>query len=181
MLAACRRLRAERRWNHLSGIIAALTASCFICSTCAWAQNPCSLISGGATPTSGDISAARQMAAGSTPCTANIEGPNVCTVITVQRVINASSGQPCSVYSAHAAALTWTASTTPNVTYNVYRATASTGPFTTPMNASPITGTTYTDTTVQAGQTYYYVVTAVISSGQESAYSSPASGTIPSP
>jgi fibronectin type 3 domain-containing protein len=77
--------------------------------------------------------------------------------------------------------LSWTASTTPNVTYNVYRATAATGPFTTPLNSSPITGTTYTDTTVQAGQTYYYVATAV-ANGIESADSSPpVPATIPSP
>lgn len=181
MEAVFRLPRSQRRWNHLSGIVAALTASLFVYSTCGWAQNPCSLVSGGATPTSADIAAATQMALGNTPCTANIEGAHVCTVITVQRVINASLGMPCSVYNAHAAALSWTASTTPNVTYNVYRAAASTGPFTTPLNAAPITGTSYTDTTVQAGQTYYYVVTAVASGGQESAFSSPTSGTIPSP
>jgi fibronectin type 3 domain-containing protein len=68
------------------------------------------------------------------------------------------------------------------VTYNVYRATAATGPFTTPLNSSPITGTTYTDTTVQAAQTYYYVATAVAESGEESVDSSPpVQATIPSP
>jgi fibronectin type 3 domain-containing protein len=42
--------------------------------------------------------------------------------------------------------------------------------------------TTYTDTTVQAGQTYYYVATAVASNGTESADSSPpVQATIPSP
>ena len=79
----------------------------------------------------------------------------------------------------HAASLNWTASSTPGVTYNVYRATASTGPYTTPLNVSPITGTTYTDTSVQAGQTYYYVTTAV-ANGTQSAFSNAVPATIPS-
>lgn len=172
--------RSPSGWLRSSGTVAALTACSLGFSAFGWAQSPCAIISGGATPTTADITAATNMAIGTTACTASIEGPNKCTVITVQRVINASLGQPCSVYNAHAANLSWTASTTPNVTYNVYRATASTGPFTTPLNSSPITGTTYVDTTVQAGQTYYYVTTAV-ANGTESANSSPVQGTIPSP
>jgi fibronectin type 3 domain-containing protein len=122
------------------------------------------------------------MALGSAACTANVEGPNTCTVITVQRVFNSYNGQPCVVYSAHAANLSWTASTTPNVTYNVYRSTVSTGPFTTPLNSSPISGTTFKDTSVKAGQTYYYVATAVAPGGTQSAESSPpVQAAIPSP
>ena len=121
------------------------------------------------------------MALGTAPCTANVEGSGTCTVITVQRVFDSYNGQACVVYNAHAANLRWTASTTPNVTYNVYRATSSSGPFTTPLNTSPISGTTYIDTSVQAGQTYYYVATAVASDGTQSADSSPAQATIPSP
>ena len=171
------------RRSRCSGEIAVALAACSIgFSASVWAQNPCAIATGSAVPTAADITAATNMALGTIPCTANIEGPNKCTVITVQRVTNASLGQPCSVYNAHAANLSWTASTTPNVTYNVYRAAASTGPFTTPLNSSPITGTTYVDTTVQAGQTYYYVVTAVASNGAQSAISSPpVQGTIPSP
>jgi fibronectin type 3 domain-containing protein len=37
----------------------------------------------------------------------------------------------------------------------------------------------YTDNTVQSGQTYYYWVTAVDSSGNESSFSSDTSATIP--
>jgi len=49
------------------------------------------------------------------------------------------------------------------------------------VNTSLVAGTTCTDTAVQSGQniTYYYVVTAVDSSGVESADSSPASVTVP--
>ena len=176
------RSRSPRRLLRCSGIVAALTACSPGFSPSVWAQSPCAVVSGGATPTTADVTAATNMALGTTPCTLSIEGPNKCTVITVQRIINASRGQPCSVYNAHAANLSWTPSATPNVTYNVYRATASTGPFTTPLNSSPITGTTYKDSLVQAGQTYYYVVTAVATDGTESADSGPpVQATIPSP
>ena len=57
----------------------------------------------------------------------------------------------------HSVSLIWTASITPNPTgYNVYRATASTGPYT-KLNASPLPGSTYVDDTVASGQTYFYV------------------------
>jgi len=44
-----------------------------------------------------------------------------------------------------------------------------------------VASTTYTDSTVQAGVTYFYVVTAVDSSGNESVYSNQASATVPTP
>jgi hypothetical protein len=172
--------RSTSRLLHAIGIVAALTACALGFSPSVWAQSACDL-NGDGSVTSADVTVAINMALGTTPCTANIEGPNTCTVITVQRVVNASLGQPCTVYNGHAAILSWTASTTPDATYNVYRATSSSGPFTTPVNTAPITGTTFTDTTVQAGQTYYYVATAV-SGGIESAASSPpVQATIPSP
>ena len=68
--------------------------------------------------------------------------------------------------------LAWTASTGAT-SYNVKRATTNGGPYTTV--ASPA-GTSYTDTTVTDETTYYYVVTAVSSSG-ESANSNQASAT----
>lgn len=174
--------RPPKRLRQRSGLAAAFAAGFLSFSSLLWAQtSPCAL-TGDEAVSLADLQAAVNMALGTAPCTANIEGPNTCTVITIQRVFNAYSGQPCVVYNAHAANLSWTASATPNVTYNVYRASASAGPFTTPLNASPITGTTYSDTTVQAGQTYYYVATAVASDGSQSADSSPpVQATIPSP
>jgi TolB protein len=47
------------------------------------------------------------------------------------------------------------------------------------MSSSLVAGTQYTDTMVQSGQTYYYVVTAVDSSNTESTYSNQAPATIP--
>lgn len=64
--------------------------------------------------------------------------------------------------------------------YNVYRAGSSGGPYTM-TNASPISGTTYVDSTVQAGQTYYYVATAVDSGKNESVHSNEAHAAVPSP
>jgi hypothetical protein len=80
----------------------------------------------------------------------------------------------------HSATLTWNASTSTVIGYNVYRGTSSVGPYT-KINSSVDATTTFTDTTVQAGQTYYWVVTAVNSSNVESTYSNEVLGTIPTP
>ena len=80
----------------------------------------------------------------------------------------------------HSVGLTWTASTSSVAGYNVYRSTVSGGPYT-KLNSSPVALTSYTDSTVQAGQTYYYTLTSVASGGAESADSTQVSATIPSP
>jgi fibronectin type 3 domain-containing protein len=41
--------------------------------------------------------------------------------------------------------------------------------------------TTYTDSTVSSGQTYYYVATAVDDNSEESGYSNEAQAVIPNP
>jgi hypothetical protein len=58
------------------------------------------------------------------------------------------------------------------VSYSVYRSTMHGGPY--ELEASAVRNVTYTDSTVQAGNTYYYVATAVAGSGSESAYSTEA-------
>jgi len=78
----------------------------------------------------------------------------------------------------HSVTLTWTASTSTVSGYNVYRSTVSGGPYT-KLNSTLVAATTYTDTTVQSGQTYFYVATAVDSSAVESADSTEVSATIP--
>lgn len=79
----------------------------------------------------------------------------------------------------HSVLLTWTASTSPNVDgYNIYRSTTSGGPYT-QLNSSLNPGTTYTDSTVTNGVTYYYVTTAVDSNNQQSVYSNQAQAVIP--
>ncbi|MGA9885269.1 MAG: choice-of-anchor D domain-containing protein [Candidatus Acidiferrales bacterium] len=78
----------------------------------------------------------------------------------------------------HTVLLSWTASTSSGVTgYYVYRGTQS-GQYTKVDPSSQATGTQFTDTTVAAGTTYYYVVTAV-ADGVESPYSSPATVNVP--
>ena len=78
----------------------------------------------------------------------------------------------------HSVALSWTASTSSVVGYNVYRSTTG-GSYSkiSALNAS----TSYTDHSVQAGQTYTYVTTAVDGSGKESANSNQALAVIPTP
>jgi len=71
----------------------------------------------------------------------------------------------------HSVSLTWSAVT--NVAgYNVYRSTSPTGTYA-KINSTLDANTAYTDSTVAAGQTYYYEATAVSSAGQESVRSTP--------
>jgi hypothetical protein len=173
--------RFQRRSAHRICTLAVLAASFFGSSTAAWAQiSPCDLNQDGVV-NSADVTLAVNMALGSTQCTANVEGPLTCTVVTVQRVTNASLGQVCVTYNSHSVTVNWVASTTPNVNYNVYRGSASAGPYT-KLNSSLVAGTTFQDSAVTAGQTFYYVATAVDGNGKESAYSSPpVQATIPVP
>jgi len=76
--------------------------------------------------------------------------------------------------------LSWTTSTSSGVIgYNVYRGTASGGESSTPLNSTPINGPAYVDTSVTAGTTYYYEVTAVSSTGTQSAESDEVSASVP--
>jgi hypothetical protein len=61
--------------------------------------------------------------------------------------------------------LSWTAPSGVVTGYNVYRGTTPGGELSTPLNTTPLTGTTFQDTTVTPGSTYYYVVEAVNSAG----------------
>jgi Cep192 domain 4/Abnormal spindle-like microcephaly-assoc'd, ASPM-SPD-2-Hydin/HYDIN/CFA65/VesB-like, Ig-like domain len=79
----------------------------------------------------------------------------------------------------HSVALAWNASTSSNVVgYNIYRGTIPGGPYTR-INASLYPSTNDTDSSVQSGQTYFYVVTAVDSSANESSYSNEVQAIIP--
>jgi hypothetical protein len=83
------------------------------------------------------------------------------------------------VAQAHLVDLSWTASTSTVVGYNVYSSRVSGGPYL-KLNATPMAITNYTDATVQPGLTYYYVTTAVASTGgTESGFSTEASAIIP--
>ncbi len=77
----------------------------------------------------------------------------------------------------HTVALSWNASNLA-VGYNVYRSVTS-GAGYSKINSSLDSGLSYSDTTVQNGQSYFYVTTAVDGAGNESAFSVEVSANIP--
>jgi hypothetical protein len=136
------------------------------------------------------------MTGGSTPVTLS---PSQNLTLTVQfspttagaasgsiTIISNATGSPATVALSgtgvapvqHSVALTWNASTSTVSGYNVYRTTVS-GTSYVKINSSLVAVLTYTDSTVQSGTTYYYVTTAIDSSGNESVYSNEVSAPIP--
>src|ERR1700724_386501 len=108
------------RWARKAGLVFAG----LVCLA-SWARpqnfSACDLNQDGLTDAT-DVTLAVKMALGTALCTANVEGPLTCTVVTVQRVFDASQGQSCATYnslSGHRVTLTWVASISLNVTgYN---------------------------------------------------------------
>jgi hypothetical protein len=80
----------------------------------------------------------------------------------------------------HNVGLTWDASTSDVVGYNIYRGNVSGGPYN-KINGNVDPNTSYSDGTVLGGYTYFYVTTAVDSTGQESVYSNEVKAIIPAP
>jgi hypothetical protein len=78
----------------------------------------------------------------------------------------------------HSIALTWGASTSTIAGYNVYRSTVG-GSSYSRLNSTLVGGVSFSDTSVQSGQTYYYVATSVDASGNESAYSNEVPAVVP--
>jgi hypothetical protein len=98
-------------------------------------------------------------------------------------IVSNATGSPATVSLsgtgvAHSVTLTWNASTSTVSGYNVYRGTVS-GSGYVKLNSSLVAVLTYTDSTVQSGTTYFYVTTAVDSSGNESVHSNEVSAPIP--
>jgi fibronectin type 3 domain-containing protein len=62
--------------------------------------------------------------------------------------------------------------------FNVYRGSLSGGPYT-KVNTALISVTSFIDTSVASGQTYYYAATEVDSTGAESIYSTEVVAVIP--
>jgi hypothetical protein len=71
----------------------------------------------------------------------------------------------------YSVSLSWNASSGV-VGYNIYRSTSASGTYA-KVNSTVDANNTFTDTTVAAGQTYYYEATALNSAGEESARSTP--------
>jgi fibronectin type 3 domain-containing protein len=83
---------------------------------------------------------------------------------------------------AHSVDVTWNASTSASLQgYNVYRGTVSGGPYSKISSTLSPATLLFTDTTPVSGQKYFYVVTALDTSGAESAASVEVAVTIPAP
>lgn len=103
-------------------------------------------------------------------------------------VLSTASNSPAIVSAAgfgvqaapHSVTLSWDPSVSTVVGYYIYRAAQSGGPYS-KLNSSAVAATGYPDIAVQAGLTYFYVVTAVDSSNVESDWSNEVSATIPTP
>lgn len=143
-------------------------------------QDPCDLNRDGSL-TGADKDIAVSMVLNPTTCSSPILANGACNAVMVQRVVNAILGGGCrtDTYHPHAVTLTWAASTTPNVTYSVYRGDAAGGPYT--LVKSGVQLLSFFDPNVTAGRTYYYVVSAVDSNGNASVYSNQVTATIPTP
>ena len=97
---------------------------------------------------------------------------------------NASSGsQSVGVAGtgSHDVVVKWSPSPSEGIMgYNVYRGTTSGGQGSNPLNATPVSGTTFTDANVSDGATYYYTVRTVAANGSTlSAMSNQASALVP--
>jgi len=80
----------------------------------------------------------------------------------------------------HSVSLSWNASASTVVGYNVYRGTQTGGPYNR-VNSSPESTTAYSDSNVQAGAKYFYVVTALDANSQESVFSNETMAIVPNP
>ncbi len=113
------------------------------------------------------------------PTTAGLVNGNI-------SIVSNAGGSPAPVsltgtgqtFVKHSVLLTWNASTSTVTGYNVYRSTVS-GQQYAKINPSPVATLAYTDSNVLDSTTYYYVTTAVDSSGNESGFSNQASAPIP--
>jgi fibronectin type 3 domain-containing protein len=78
----------------------------------------------------------------------------------------------------HSAKLSWKPSTSAVKGYNIYRGTEASGSYTR-INPAVVPDTSYVDSGVEAGVTYYYVTTAVTAAGVESRSSNRVVAVIP--
>jgi hypothetical protein len=82
------------------------------------------------------------------------------------------------VTTTHSVSLSWNDTGAQIAGYNVYRSTVSGGPYS-KINSALVVPTNYSDTSVVSGTTYFYAVTAVGTSGIESALSNQTTATVP--
>jgi hypothetical protein len=80
--------------------------------------------------------------------------------------------------SAHSVALSWNSVSPAVAGYNVYVGSSSAGPYSL-LNSSPVLSTNYLDASVQSGNTYYFRITSVSTSNQESVPSAAVQAVVP--
>jgi hypothetical protein len=102
----------------------------------------------------------------------------VALVCAAQLACGGGNSSPPPPPVSHRVDLVWTASTSQVVGYNIYRGGQSMGPYAR-LNSQVNAATSFTDSDVRAGTTYYYTVTAVDASSVESTYSGEVVATIP--
>jgi len=117
------------------------------------------------------------VASGSLPGTVTVTSNATNSPVTISL---SGYGAATSQTVSHSVSLTWSPSPSAVAGYDVYRSEVSGGPYT-KLDSSIVAADSYTDSTVQAGLTYYYVVTSVNSAGVQSADSAQTSATIPTP
>jgi hypothetical protein len=117
--------------------------------------------------------------AGPASATVSLLSPNLSSPATLSLAGDGVTTTSTSPTTQHVVHLIWDASTSQVVGYRVYRSETS-GANYVPIVSATISALTYDDATVALSTTYYYVVTAVDSSGNESVYSNQASAIIPS-
>jgi fibronectin type 3 domain-containing protein len=91
--------------------------------------------------------------------------------------LSGDTQKPAEPANPHSVTISWTASPSPVAGYNVYRSSGSSSPVR--LTNGIVSGTQYTDRTVEAGKTYSYYVTSVDSKGAESQPSSKITATVP--
>jgi hypothetical protein len=103
------------------------------------------------------------------------------TLTITSNASNSSFGVPLTgtgVTTTHSVSLSWDDTGAQILGYNVYRSTISGGPYS-KINGALVVPTNYSDTSVVSGTTYFYVVTAVGTSGMESAFSNQTTAAVP--
>jgi uncharacterized repeat protein (TIGR01451 family) len=108
---------------------------------------------------------------------ANLSSPATLSLAGTGVTSTSPNPSPTPTPTAHSVHLSWAPSSSSVVGYHVYRGQVSGGPYSSA--SSSVDALSFDDSGVADGTTYYYVVTAVDSSGAESAYSNQATAEIP--
>ncbi|HEU0047594.1 MAG TPA: choice-of-anchor D domain-containing protein [Nitrososphaera sp.] len=114
------------------------------------------------------------------PTSSGATSSQIAFATTVGASIKVSASGTGVALQQHKVNLTWTRSSSSVAGYNVYRGIASSGPYT-KLNSQTIVATSYTDSSIASGKTYFYVTTAVSSKGAESVKSNEVRAAVPTP